>query len=1194
YNNGLWFYNLATGNWGLEWPKGSNLSPVFAAGQWLSAKVNGDLKVSAVEYAASEFQPGRIIAPDSAADPQNYQYRWYVIKSDGSGNWSDWPVHQGAPVTAAGMPRLQGDITAFSLWNDLAPHHIFQNNNPLNAEIRQTAWQYSEISALQDVTFLKWQITNKSGKPWDSTYFAIWLDLDIGSSIDDLHGSDTLRNLGFAYNMDNDDSFYGMAPPAAGFDFLQGPIIDQPGSVVQLPNGTLLQNKAMLFLTAAVFYEKGMSMQANPQTARHVWQYMNALWKDGSPITYGGDGTNPTAPPTRFMFTGDPFSGAGWLEPASMDRRALLITGPFDMPPWQDSNTNGLPDFGEPGVQEVVVSALVSKELDNLFSVRKLKRLSDLVQDIYDADFDFVQKPAKPEISASGLPGKVVLTWDNRSEYNPDGTLYSATHEIFGMMYGDSLPGNPPYPVADDTTYNFYGYSVYQYADAAGSDPVLVSHWDVGKIKKPVSYNHPHFIEISENYHPAAGQVGAPLQNGKPYYFGVTAEAYLMIGAPPVIKSDADRITAIPLGGVSGFNYSTVNSDSLAQHLTGLSFGQVFTQVVDPTKVTGHTYQVHFKTIQNALRWNLYDVTDGDTVLFDQTSFNKGNASTIYKGVMIKIINPSNGILKVVQVDPNDWGLVLDDNLNLNPNYLFAPQDPRFFLTAQGVQTAPENLQRWNWRENFTNDVVIEFVASPQTDGQIVLSGWTNAPNPATNTWFMEGWRESTLLGGSLNTIGGARLPFNVWLINDSSQATQVNAMILDDDDDFYWNIYHDTPLGTQNGFERIFITTYPYDEAELLADGGNNVLNNIIWSSLWDSGHNLGRLIIGTLPYTAGPHLGQFSGLPPSPGSVIRFVGQKPLTPNDLFEFTTTAPQAYSSIKGDVTLDSLINITDVVYLMNNILGTRNFSGAQEYAADYNSDLLINVADLVGVINYILGRTAPQPVRSATETVTVSLPEQFFTEEGVARLPLLLESEYHPAALQVEINYDPAVVKPIAPLLQGNSIHTFSSRFSDNGKGKALFLIYNIDGKQFAPEDAPLLQFEILDADAANSTFELAEAVLATADGKMMMVVKENTTARAELLPAKFILHNNYPNPFNPVTHISFQLPRDVKVDLEIFNILGQRVKTLLDNQYTPAGRHILQWDGRNNRGVQLSSGVYILRIQAADYVAHKKLILLK
>ena len=94
-------------------------------------------------------------------------------------------------------------------------------------------------------------------------------------------------------------------------------------------------------------------------------------------------------------------------------------------------------------------------------------------------------------------------------------------------------------------------------------------------------------------------------------------------------------------------------------------------------------------------------------------------------------------------------------------------------------------------------------------------------------------------------------------------------------------------------------------------------------------------------------------------------------------------------------------------------------------------------------------------------------------------------------------------------------------------------------------------------------------------------------------LPEVFALHNNYPNPFNPVTNITYDIPEVAQVTLEIYNVSGQKVRTLTQGQHEP-GRYRIQWNATNDYGNPLSSGMYIYRIHAGDFVSVKKLILMK
>ena len=97
----------------------------------------------------------------------------------------------------------------------------------------------------------------------------------------------------------------------------------------------------------------------------------------------------------------------------------------------------------------------------------------------------------------------------------------------------------------------------------------------------------------------------------------------------------------------------------------------------------------------------------------------------------------------------------------------------------------------------------------------------------------------------------------------------------------------------------------------------------------------------------------------------------------------------------------------------------------------------------------------------------------------------------------------------------------------------------------------------------------------------------------ASRLPTNFALDQNYPNPFNPSTTIRFALPRESNVKLVVYDMTGAVVKTVL-NDVLGAGNKETVWDGTNNSGVKVATGMYIYRLQAGDFTATKKMLLLK
>ncbi len=99
-----------------------------------------------------------------------------------------------------------------------------------------------------------------------------------------------------------------------------------------------------------------------------------------------------------------------------------------------------------------------------------------------------------------------------------------------------------------------------------------------------------------------------------------------------------------------------------------------------------------------------------------------------------------------------------------------------------------------------------------------------------------------------------------------------------------------------------------------------------------------------------------------------------------------------------------------------------------------------------------------------------------------------------------------------------------------------------------------------------------------------------------QIIPESQILLNNYPNPFNPYTIISFSIPYDMtnsNVELNIYDITGRLVKTLV-NENLPAGNYLTRWEGNNSSGNKVSSGVYIYSVRVGDRAVNKKMTLLK
>ena len=110
---------------------------------------------------------------------------------------------------------------------------------------------------------------------------------------------------------------------------------------------------------------------------------------------------------------------------------------------------------------------------------------------------------------------------------------------------------------------------------------------------------------------------------------------------------------------------------------------------------------------------------------------------------------------------------------------------------------------------------------------------------------------------------------------------------------------------------------------------------------------------------------------------------------------------------------------------------------------------------------------------------------------------------------------------------------------------------------------------------------------------KLKSFFSSTEAAETDNIPTDYYLGQNYPNPFNPGTTIEFSLPTSGNVEISIYNLLGQKVRTLT-NQYFGAGNHIVEWDGTADNGVSSSSGIYLYQIKSQRFIQSKKMNLVK
>ncbi len=126
-----------------------------------------------------------------------------------------------------------------------------------------------------------------------------------------------------------------------------------------------------------------------------------------------------------------------------------------------------------------------------------------------------------------------------------------------------------------------------------------------------------------------------------------------------------------------------------------------------------------------------------------------------------------------------------------------------------------------------------------------------------------------------------------------------------------------------------------------------------------------------------------------------------------------------------------------------------------------------------------------------------------------------------------------------------------------------------------------------------NAASDWAEATTPTLGDENSNVTSVEDPAA---IPENFSLEQNFPNPFNPSTVINYTIPQSanlINTRLEIFNLLGQKIKTLVNTQQS-SGTYTVQWNGTNDSGELLATGLYVYRLQAAEFVEMKKMLFMK
>jgi len=307
--------------------------------------------------------------------------------------------------------------------------------------------------------------------------------------------------------------------------------------------------------------------------------------------------------------------------------------------------------------------------------------------------------------------------------------------------------------------------------------------------------------------------------------------------------------------------------------------------------------------------------------------------------------------------------------------------------------------------------------------------------------------------------------------------------------------------------------------------------------------------------------------------------------------------------IWGDVNGDGCLDILDIIMIVDHIVGRDSLETDEFERADIapwipgepepNPDDFVNVQDLSLLQNIILTGVYPNGVEINGCSFT-SFPKMngnddfkvtfYIYDKGITAY---LNSKVDVRAVQIEFDGNPGIPNNMTINTELGQGYYF--------KADELFrvLLYDRQGVKVIKSgenflaDIPMI---------INNPEEIIIEKLIIIDinrQRVMDAEVEIIYGIPPSLPLDYILYQNYPNPFNPSTTVRFQVPIESEVTIKIYDILGREIKTLFSEQMQ-RGTNTVEWDGLNDAGIRMSSGTYIYRMIANEFVQSKKMLLLK
>ena len=297
--------------------------------------------------------------------------------------------------------------------------------------------------------------------------------------------------------------------------------------------------------------------------------------------------------------------------------------------------------------------------------------------------------------------------------------------------------------------------------------------------------------------------------------------------------------------------------------------------------------------------------------------------------------------------------------------------------------------------------------------------------------------------------------------------------------------------------------------------------------------------------------------------------------------------------IKGDVNNDGRVRSNDAILSLRIAAGLMQPTEYQKWAADMNGDGRVRSNDAILILRTAAGLAAPskESVASIEREIAVILGEAHGLAGESVTVPLKVDDIRELASGDVRIAYDRTVLRAIEVLSDADVL--LQSKIDKSGVIQISFA----SNERLMSETVAEIQFDIL-ADNV-SPLKLQQVQLYSSDARPVISRKIDGQFSSWAIPPEHsALLPNFPNPFNPETWIPYQLASGGEVTIRIYNVKGQLIKTLALG-YQPAGIYTHRsraayWDGKNEQGNKVASGVYFYQLHTGQFTALRKLIVLK